>query len=273
MSNISKFSKSYIVPAARSQAALRTAVASETVVTLCQEVKEDHDYEAVVMNSEDEYEMIKFLKKLGYLVLSRSLLSSKGFHQSLTKPIKEILYSPQVLFTSGSNTALNLVSVEAFNSTNFPELASFAALYDECRVLNVVVHYVQYASTSSASQNVIVGGLAVSYDYYVAGPTTLSQVLQEAHTSGGLPIQCYLGNDSLNMLVPRTCYKLKAKTPKSALVTNQINDFPGSGWFALDTSTAMNIFALRAYAPAGGAGCTITYLVYYELDVEFRLRV
>jgi len=219
---------------------------------------------------EDE---IEELPRSNFLTLSRRFVRDSGFSKALTRPIRVKLFSNAVFGNSAVNTAFSLVSPVTFQSSNFPEITQYSALYDEARVMNINVNYMYYTTVATASYSIAIGGLAISFDPSVSAPTTISQVCSEAHSTGPLITLGYPpdSNPSLSFKEGHLA-KLHAKTP-GPLAPITTSDVPGSAWFALDGGTAATIFALRQYmGPLGALG--VTSLVYVvELDCEFRLRV
>jgi len=206
------------------------------------------------------------------LVVHKNFMRNIGFNRAaMSKPIKVKLFSAPVVTVSAVNTAIALNTNVVYNTATFPEQASFAAVYDECRVLGVKVHYFFYLGTSSSSNGGGPCALAINFDPTSPAPTGLVSILSQAHNTGAH----FLSSSVIVTSVATAHGKyptLSARTP-GPLAPITSSDVPGSAWFAVDGGTAPIIFNMNAYtSPIGALGVT-NLSVFYELDVEYRLRV
>jgi hypothetical protein len=212
--------------------------------------------------------------KAKYEAVRDMVRSGASFNKALTKPIKMKLFSNSTVTLSSANTALNSASLVGFNSSTFPELSSIVELYDEARVLRCGIHYIFNDSSNSASASGNFGGIAISYDPSVAAPTSISQICQEAHSTGPLFVQGSYNSSGQTQYPKGKAPSLFAKSPPPlAPITS--SDVPGSAWFALDDigGSSPTIFALLIYcSPLGTSGVSSCNTVV-ELECEFRMRV
>jgi len=203
----------------------------------------------------------------------KMLRSSKSFNSALTKPIKAKLFTNPTATVSAANTQISQSSSVTFATANFPELANFLLLYDEARVLQVKVHYNMYTSTPAASNGGGIGFVCISFDPTASALGSSAAASEQSFTSGArwissLPTSGNPSVDLRNGILP--C--VTAKVP-SLLAPITSSDCPGRAWFALDGVTPPTVFQLLLYAQPLGALAVSNIFYYYELDVEFKIRV
>jgi hypothetical protein len=188
------------------------------------------------------------------------------------KPIRVRLISGEVINTSTAGAANTINSNVTFTSSTFSEIADFALLYDECRVLYVKVHYRPFITTTGTGAQSAACAFAIGFDPSVSSAGSPAGVLQETHSVG--PFRLFPGVNGNNLqssIMLEKYLTISAKTPPPlAPITS--SDVPGSAWFAVDGSTAPIIFQWYGLVNAIGTGGITNVAAFYELDVEFRLR-
>jgi hypothetical protein len=191
---------------------------------------------------------------------------AKGF--AGLKPIKVKLWSSLGIYTSTASSALSINTNYAFNSSNFPELSSFINLYDEVRVLKVKLHYWMETVTIGVGYNVGAGALAIGFDPTAVTPTSVNNTCENSFTTGPLAFSPINANGSLFL---QKFHTLVASAPKLAPITS--SDCPGNAWTTLDGGTPFTSHVLLGYANSLSTAGQVAVSCYFELDVEFRLRV
>jgi hypothetical protein len=191
------------------------------------------------------------------------------------KPIKVKLFSNQTRINSSLASALSINVAITASSAQFSEFSSFQTLYDECRVMNIKVHYspLILIPATSVGGNGFFSAYAVEFDPSISGPSSVALVLESQHNTG--PLTTY-APASTALTTPgqfpstHKFYQLSAKTP-GPLAPIVASDCPGSAWFAVDV-TAPVVGVLNGYQSAMGTGGQSTFDYLLELDVEFRMR-
>jgi hypothetical protein len=187
------------------------------------------------------------------------------------KPIKAKLFSPILFVSSSAASAVSINSTLTFNGSAFPELASFATLYDEARCMNFILHYQPLVSTITAGAAAYTSlALAVEFDPSVSGPSNVMGALESTHNTGPLFLsQGTLSGGGMSPSV-QPYRRLRGKFP-GPLAPITVSDCPGNAWFALDV-TAPVVAVLNGYVDALSAAGVVTVFYFWELECEFRMR-
>jgi hypothetical protein len=202
------------------------------------------------------------------VTIPRTLLrASHGFLG--LRPIRVKLFSSQQSVNSSVATALTFLTAVTYNSATFPELIDFNAIYDECRMLAIKVHWRPFATvpSSAAITNIIAGAAAIGFDPSAGAPSSLGNIMQESYADGPLTLSC-----STVSTIP-SCERMRVvagRVPSLAPITS--SDCPGSAWFTVDGATPPTLATFSIYFNALGALGVVSAFYQYELDVEFRLR-
>jgi hypothetical protein len=208
-------------------------------------------------------------------MLRRSLLSRKsggGTRSYLgLKPIKVKHFSNLLSSTSSSASSLSVNSALVFNASNFPELNSFAALYDEVRVNHITLHHMPWILTpASAGASFSTGALSIEFDPSISGPSSVSSTIESSHTTG--PFFLSGGAALGNGLQPSYSkyHKLQAKMP-APMAPVVASDCVGSAWFTVDV-TPPTVAVLNGFFTALGTTGVIEVEYLWELDCEYKMR-
>jgi len=187
------------------------------------------------------------------------------------KPIRAKLYSGPQASTSTAGAANSFVSPVSFNSSTFTEIADFATVYDECRILGVKLHYYPVITTAGATATAS-AAVAVSYDPSASAPGGVAGVLEETFSAGPFRLHAGINGATIqsgSMLQPY--HKLMSHPPvELAPITS--SDCPGKAWFCVDGNTAPIVAVIGAFIDSLGTGGVSVLYYYVELDAEFRLR-
>jgi hypothetical protein len=209
-------------------------------------------------------------------VIHRMSNSRSGGFTGL-KPVKLKLWSVEIGSASAAATALSAAPDINFNASTFPELTSWLAIYDECRVLKVKVHYKFYCGiTPSSAPTQTDVACAIVFDPSVSAPASIGGVCEETFSSG--PMIVHAGSNAGGTTLPTgvltgLCEKFNVLTATpNKLAPISSSDCPGSSWFVMDGATPPTVFTHAFYGTALGAGGVINQRAYYELDVEMRIR-
>jgi len=192
------------------------------------------------------------------------------------KPIRVKLISGELISTSAAATANTINSNVTFSSSTFPEVADFSTVYDECRIVEVKVHYLPYITVAAGTSQVQSASmaLAIGFDPSVGNPTTPQGVMEETFSTP--PMRLFPGVNNGNLNNSGDCfaqtYKVLKAKPPVALAPITSADCPGAAWFCVDGGTAPIIFQWYGYINALGTSGVTNVAYFYELDVEFRLR-
>jgi len=198
----------------------------------------------------------------------------KAMHQNLGKKgigkaVKTKLWSPFVIGLSSAATALASATTYALNSTNFPEITNWQAVYDEMRILGVRLHFRFYTATASSSSNPALCFAAIVFDDTFGTPSTSNALMEtQWHSKPTLTFPS-LG---VNTVDNPTLSVLHATPPEPlALLTS--NSIVGRSWFTLNNTDIANTCRVAFYGTPLGAAGVLGVAFYVELDVEFRVRV
>jgi len=202
------------------------------------------------------------------------LRGQKGGFNSL-KPIKVKLWGAPSNIISSAATALSINTVFTFNTSNFPELSSFAGIYDQARVMGVHWNFMPFFQTTSSSlnQQFFESAYAIEFDPSISGPSSVQMVLESTHHSGPFFVSCTsAGAGGAIGSIPsvQKFKRLSAKTP-GPLAPIVASDCVGNAWFTLDV-TAPIVCVINGYHLAAGTLGVTAVSYYMELDVEFRMR-
>lgn len=212
-------------------------------------------------------------EKSGDKQLLVNKVARNAFARAKFKPIRVSLFSNATTAGSAANTALGVAANITFATSNYPEISSYAGVYDECRILGVKLHYNFYTAVlATAAFQDGAGVAALAFDPTISAPATLSSALSEAHSSGLHWVAATLNNPPLAVMNKGSLPMLYAKMPPPlAPITS--SDIPGSAWFCIDGSTPPNLFTVLAYAPPIGTTGVVGFYYVTEIEAEFRLRV
>jgi hypothetical protein len=186
------------------------------------------------------------------------------------QPIKAKLLSSIQFVSSAAASALSINAAVVCNTSTFPELSTFAALYDEVSVKNIKLHYQPFVSTVSAGVGYTTGALALEFDPSVGGPAAVQAVLESSHSVGPLFLSQGTANGGANYPSCLHYRTLAAKMP-GPLAPIVSSDSPGSAWFTLDV-TPPTLAVINGYWDALGASGIVTMFYFVELQCEFRMR-
>jgi len=174
---------------------------------------------------------------------------------------------------SAAATALTINNNVVFASATFPEIADFALLYDEARLVGVKVHWLPWVTVPGASNSASFA-VAVGFDPSVGGATAPNQVLEETFHQG--PFRLFPGVNGATQQNSGTCfaqkYQILHARPPAKLAPITSSDCPGSAWFCVDGATAPILFQWIGYINSTGAAGVTNVSSFFELDMEFRLR-
>jgi len=225
--------------------------------------KDDHKDDTVVVPTPlDSLTISKSMLKTAMHSL-RTNGSKKGGFRGL-KPVRAKMWSSGIGSNSGSGSALNAAT--NVSTASFTEIASYAAVYDEMRVLSGVLHWHAFTNATGSQPN-SVAWMAVNFDPITPVPSTYPQ----GFTYNTGPYALYSENAG-TPFGPQKYHKLSFKMP-GPLAPITSTDIPGNAWIALDTSTAPVLLDVVQHVDAfGGSGTSGTYF-FLELNCEFRMRV
>lgn len=209
-------------------------------------------------------------------VIHRMSNSRSGGFNGL-KPIKVKMWSVVISTSSAAATALSSAADVNFNASTFPELASWLAVYDECRVLKIKAYYKFYCGitpTSAPTQTDVAA--AIIFDPTVSAPASLGGVCEETYSSG--PMMLHTGSNNGGTTTPtgvltglvEKFHCITATPNKLAPISS--SDCPGSSWFVMDGATPPTLFAFPIYGTALGPGGVLSNRAYFEIDAELRIR-
>lgn len=198
-------------------------------------------------------------------------MARSSFGKAKTGPIRTTLTSIEFNAASVAGSANAILSPVTFASTNFPEIADYTQIYDECRMLKMRLHYYPIVSTAGGSPTVSCA-FALGFDPSIGTYSAPNQVLEEAFSQGPFRLHAGINGATVqsgDMLHP---YRVLHAHPPVKLAPITSADVPGSAWFCVDGGTAPTLAMVQGYINSlGGAGVTSFYY-FLEIDVEFRLR-
>jgi hypothetical protein len=199
-------------------------------------------------------------KSLLRMALPRSLS-----HLRPSKPVRTKLIGVPVSYIGAAASTLTFNSTVVFNSTNFPEIASFSVLYDQVRVLKVHHDFTPYCSISSTNYSVSYGSMALFPDADLPAISTSYGCLEAECNSGLMLLPGSTAANNTQIPKVKLSMALKPTATVGAATT------PGSSWF--DLNSAPTIYQLQGvFSPLSAVGC-VTILSWNWLEVEFRSRV
>jgi len=208
-------------------------------------------------------------KKSDEVTISRALLRESGLRLNQSQMS---LWSGGVTSVSSAATALNANVNLTFDSSNFPELTSLGAIYDEARVTSIKVHYAFYATGSVAVYGGVAGVVAVGFDPQLA-TASFNNVVEQQYNTGPRWIGAYSPGSAINTSLQAgvlPCLTVPTPSPLSLLTSTEC---PGNGWFAIESAAQPIIGKLHAYAYPGPALCVVNLLYFVEVACHFRMRV
>jgi len=222
---------------------------------------------------------VTFLPDLSHARLRTLLRSSvtassrngTSFQKSKTKAIRTCLLSGEQTSTSAAGTANTINSPVSFNSSTFPEVADYAVVYDECRVLGVKLHYYPLVTVGGASATASCA-FAIGFDPTVGSPSAPQQVLEEAFSAGPFRLHAGINGGTIQSGDMLHSYRILRAHPLVPLAPITSSDVPGSAWFAVDGGTAPTICQVIGYINSLGTAGVSVVNFFVELEVEFRLR-
>jgi hypothetical protein len=171
--------------------------------------------------------------------------------------------------TSSVHSALaNSYSIP-FNGTNFPEITSFANLYDEARIVKVICHYLVSCETTGSYFVRQPYALSLGFDPNIGAPGSVNAMLPDKYNTGPkwvngvLPTGGTAYDGSYHQLVA---------TPSHRLAPITGSDCPGSSWFTINSATSPTAAVLQYYISDLGTSGTSNLACFFELRVQFRVR-
>jgi len=203
------------------------------------------------------------------VTIPRSLLRQGG---SRLKQAHMSLWSGMTQAVSSAATALNTNTNITFDSTTFPEWTSISALYDECQVHHINLHYIWFGSGAVATYGGLAAVAALGFDPQIS-TSSFNNVIEQEHHTGPLAVGFYNpGNGPDSVYVGGKFNVLHAKMPPPLDVITS-TECPGSAWFTMETAAQPIISKLHLYAYAGPALAVTNCLYFLEVNCSFRMRV
>jgi hypothetical protein len=210
------------------------------------------------------------LKRSGENVFSLSSVKSSVAKAGVKLPVVRT----KLWFPANNTSAANTANTFSFGvaPSGSTEFASFAALYEECKVSSGAVHFDVSTSAAPLTNNTDLS--VISYDpLSVAALTSVADGCEDAQH------KLFKSSSLLSTLTSplpvtgRGLWRFPFKVPSgSARTTASTAVFGGSDWSL--TADASDVYGyLKWYIPALGAAITSTIQSMIELDVEFRSRV
>jgi hypothetical protein len=193
--------------------------------------------------------------------------AGKGKYDGL-KPIRVRLFSVQFNQSSAAPGTNSVNGSITLTTGNFPELASFLAVYDEMRLVQGRLHY--YVSVAGTGGGTGLGfhSTSVLFDQTAGTPLSVNGVLEETFSQGPYPIASVASNYALNNTKMR-CLQFHPPTSTAPIGTN-VN--PGKAWFVLDSVNAPHMVQVNHFCTSCAGTAATTFVYYVELDVELRMR-
>jgi hypothetical protein len=200
-----------------------------------------------------------------------SLIPSQKGDRRMLKGVRNLstrLVGIPTVYVSGAATAITVNTDVQFNPTDFPELSSFGALFDEARIRSVRTYYKLYCSTTATVPSVVYGSLAIQFDALQTNYTTTYGPLESTYNSGLLTAWT---STLVDQRIGEPLRSFGCKASPVLVTGTTAAQAPGSGWFPLTANPmAFNIAGFVAAPSAVGA---ISLLVRHEIQAEFRMRV
>jgi hypothetical protein len=165
--------------------------------------------------------------------------------------------------SSAASAALAVAAPIALTTGNFPELASFMAVYDQMRILRGVLHFSSAVSTAGTGSAFNSAG--VLFDSTAGAPTRVAGPLEETFSSGP---HILAAPPMVNIPALRKI-PFHLPNPVAPIGTNLS---PGRAWFILDSTNQPFVCAVNYYSDGIAGGGIQTFLYMVELECELKMR-
>jgi hypothetical protein len=186
-------------------------------------------------------------------------------HLKGLKNVKTTLIGIPSVYVGAAATAITINTNSLFQASDFPEISSYNALYDEARITKVRVYHKLFCVTAATTPGIVYGSMAIQFDSSLANPTTTYAALESTWNSG------FMTAWTSPLVDQRIDKPLRVFTATPDKLQIFGSNPPGSSWFPI--AGAPTAFKLLGFVGAPSAAGVIDLLVRIELDVEFRVRL